>query len=246
MLTIHELFAQYLASARRTYLRNPSEVVHSQSLASCLAAALDAETLVADFGPRALKRVRESMVAGGWPLASGTAARPWCRQYVNAQVRRLVRIFAWAVSEELAPVAAGQPLPAVSPLARGRAGCCREGKGHVMPAEPASVSALLASLKPVLADMVWLQCCSAMRSGEMCQMRPCDLRTGTEPWEYHLRQHKPDYRDQDGTRGRVVMLGPQAVEIIQRNLPLDTRQKIWPYSSPRYPTAICGGAAPRG
>src|SRR5262245_48777416 len=66
-------------------------------------------TAAAEFGPLALKACRAEMVKKGW-----------ARTYVNAQVDRLRRMFRWAASEELLPVAVYQALRTVESLRRGR------------------------------------------------------------------------------------------------------------------------------
>ena len=42
-----------------------------------------------DFGPSALKTVRQEMIRLGW-----------ARTYINKQVRRIKQVFKWAVSDE--------------------------------------------------------------------------------------------------------------------------------------------------
>lgn len=65
--------------------------------------------LAAEFGPLKLKAVRERMVDAG--LARGT---------INQRVGRIVRLFKWAVENELVPLGVHHGLKAVSGLARGR------------------------------------------------------------------------------------------------------------------------------
>lgn len=62
-----------------------------------------------EFGPKALKAVRQSFVDRGA-----------CRTYVNQLTQKIRRIFRWAVSEELTPPATYQALQAVPGLKRGR------------------------------------------------------------------------------------------------------------------------------
>lgn len=51
------------------------------------------------LGPLALKTIREKLLAPGY-----------CRKYVNEQVAVIVRMFQWAVGEELVPPAVYQAL----------------------------------------------------------------------------------------------------------------------------------------
>lgn len=67
-------------------------------------------TLVREFGPLALKAVRQHMIE----------VEDLCRQVTNSRVNRIKRIIKWAVSEELAPPGAYEALRAVSGLRYGR------------------------------------------------------------------------------------------------------------------------------
>jgi len=70
---------------------------------------LYADTLAAEFGPRALKAVRQKMLDAGW-----------CRPYINKQVNRVRHIFKWAVSDELLPGSVLHGLQSVPGLRKGR------------------------------------------------------------------------------------------------------------------------------
>ena len=63
----------------------------------------------AEFGPRSLKAVRQRMIDAGWT-----------RRLVNQRVGRVKRVFKWAASEELIPVAVHQSLATVAGLQAGR------------------------------------------------------------------------------------------------------------------------------
>jgi hypothetical protein len=62
-----------------------------------------------EFGPLALRVIRERMAAGGL-----------CRTTINAGVNRIRRAFRWAVSVELIPAGVAQALQAVPGLHKGR------------------------------------------------------------------------------------------------------------------------------
>ncbi len=74
-----------------------------------------------DFGPLALRAVREEMIK------SGRLARPT----INARIGRLRRIFRWAASMELIPGTVVPALETVAPLRRGRCNA-RESPGVKM------------------------------------------------------------------------------------------------------------------
>lgn len=67
-----------------------------------------------DFGPLALKAVRQKMIESG-----GTRKRPWCRSFINKSIGRIRRIFRHGVENELVEPSVLQKLEAVSPLLAG-------------------------------------------------------------------------------------------------------------------------------
>jgi integrase len=155
-------------------------------------------TSAADFGPLALKAVRQTMIDAG--LARST---------INQRVGRIVRLFKWAVENELVPPAVHQALNAVQGLQRGRSGA-REPE----PVRPASESDVEA-IRPFVARQVWtmvqLQRLTGMRPGEVCRMRTCDLDTSGAIWVYSPAGHKTAHH---GFK-RGVYLGPRAQEVLR-------------------------------
>ena len=63
--------------------------------------------------------------------------------------------------------------------------------------------------------MIQIMRLTAMRPGEVCIMRGCDLDTTiTETksqWDYRLESHKTEHHDQD----RVVIIGPRARRLLE-------------------------------
>jgi hypothetical protein len=66
-------------------------------------------TLAKEFGPLALKAVRQAMIQSGL-----------CRNEVNRRTRHVVRVFGWAVENELIPSSVHHGLKAVRSLKKGR------------------------------------------------------------------------------------------------------------------------------
>jgi integrase len=155
-------------------------------------------TPAADFGPLALKAVRERMIEAG--LSRGV---------VNQRVGRVRRLFRWAVENELVPANVLHGLQAVRGLARGRS-AARETE-PVRPVPVAFVDAVLPHLRPQVAAVVRLQLYSGMRPGEVVQMRACDVDTAGKVWHYRPARHKTAHRG----LGRVVVLGPRCQEIVR-------------------------------
>jgi hypothetical protein len=93
------------------------------------------ETPAKDFGPRALKIVRDKMIA-----------QQLCRLTINQRVGCIRRIFAWGVEEELIPPSVFHGLKAVRGLKRGRSGAkeCR----HIGPVPQQVIDAVMKHLPP--------------------------------------------------------------------------------------------------
>ncbi len=162
-------------------------------------------TLAKDFGPLALRAVRDRMVAEGLARTS-----------VNARVNRIRRAFKWAASVELVPVAVVQALGTVAGLQKGRSEA-RELE-PVGPVAMGDVEATLPHLPRPIAGMVRLQLLTGMRPAEACMMRGCDLTPGVPTWTYRPASHKSAWRG----RKREIPLGPRAQALVREFLRPDT------------------------
>jgi len=175
----------------------PGELYNQRS-ALRIVRELYGRTPAAEFGPLALKAVRQKMIDTGW-----------CRAFVNRQVNRVRRMFRWAVSEELVPAHVYHGLQSVEGLRQGKSGV-RE-KGPVRPVPEAFVDAVLPHLLPPVQAMVELQRLTGMRPGEVLIMRGCDLDVTGVVWTYTPQSHKTQHL---GHR-RVIYLGPKAQQILK-------------------------------
>jgi integrase len=162
-------------------------------------------TCATEFGPMALKAIRERMIGAGL-----------CRGVINQRVGRIRRMYKWAVSEELVPHGVYASLATVSGLSRGRTKA-RETE-PVKPVPEAFVEAVLPFVLPPVAAMVELQRLTGARPGEVCTMRGCDIDTSGAVWLYRPRHHKTAWRGKE----RVIALGPRAQEVIRPLLTLNT------------------------
>lgn len=161
-------------------------------------------TSAADFGPKALRTIREQMVAGG---ADGTR-RPWARRYVNAQVVRVRGIFRWAGAHEFVSTEVWQGLRTLEPLRSGRTPAAE--RPPVKPAPIELIEAARKHLCPRLVAMIDLQLATGMRPGEVCIMRPADVVQDGEVMVYRPQRHKTEHFG----RSRLIYLGPQAQKIM--------------------------------
>ncbi len=114
-------------------------------------------TRAADFGPLALKSLRESLIALGNS-----------RRYINETIRRIVLVFRWAASEELVPPVIHQALATIRGLKKGKA---RE-LPPVRPVDGKKVKATLPFLPKVVADMVRIQRLTGARPGKSVKCVP--------------------------------------------------------------------------
>jgi integrase len=212
-VTVDELIVRYLEFARLHYRKDHARTSEFGNVKDALRPLhrLFGSTPAAAFGPKRLKAVRDEMVR------SGSAARTT----VNARVRRIVRAFRWAGSEELIPAAVHQALKTVSGLQRGRTSA-RE-PGPVKPVPEAFVDAV----RPHVARQVWamveLQRLSGMRPGEVVSMRTGDLDTSGRVWLYRPRGHKTEHTG----RERLVYLGPRAQEVLRPWLRTDLDEYLF-------------------
>jgi hypothetical protein len=111
-LTIAELSVAFLRHAKKHYRLPDGRLSSEYGNFTQAIGPLDAlygDQPAADFGPNALRAVRNDMVRRGW-------ARP----HINKQINRIRHIFRWAVGQELVAAAVWHGLQAVEPLKRGR------------------------------------------------------------------------------------------------------------------------------
>jgi integrase len=144
-----------------------------------------------------------------------------CRAVVNQRVGRVVRVFRWAVGEELIAESTWRALTAVRGLERGRT-TARETE-PVGPVADAVVDATLPYLTAPVRAMVRLQRLTGARPGEVCAIRACDLDMTGAVWLYRPPHHKTAHRGKQ----RVIALGPQAQAVIKPFLRLDLQAYLF-------------------
>ena len=111
-LSINELLLRYLAFASTYYVKDGhiSREIDNIKASMRPLRALYGHTAAAHFGPRDLKAVQRYMIG----------EEDLYRTLVNARIKRLRRVFKWAVSEELIPPSVHQGLCSVDGLRYGR------------------------------------------------------------------------------------------------------------------------------
>jgi len=200
-ITIKEMLARYWVYGER-YYRNANGTVSREleniRLALRPVYELYADLPAAEFGPRALRTVRQRMIDQGI-----------CRRTINARIGRIKRVFKWAVAEELIPGEVYHALQAVDGLRRGRC-AAREGE-PVRPVPQEHIDAI----KPFVSRQVWamvqLQLLTGARPGEIVIMRPVDIDMSGRIWIYTPTSHKTAHFGHE----RKIYIGPRGQAVLR-------------------------------
>ncbi len=165
-------------------------------------------TPAADFGPTKLRTLRDAMVRG--ETGGAQQRKAWSRRYINAQVRRIRRLFKWAAAQELVPVAVHQSLATLDALRRGRT--TARDNPRIGPAPAHLLDAIRPLLSRPVRAVVELQLLTGARAGELLELRPCDIQMDDAGvWVYQPLNHKNAHREQP----RTIYFGPRAQEILR-------------------------------
>ena len=215
-LTVVELCARFLKHAERYYRKadgTPTSTIHNYRAVVAHLTALYGRSPVSEFGPLALKAVRQRLVDAGWS-----------RNVINQGMCFIRGIFRWAAAGELVPIAVHEALRAVEPLRRGRTSA-RE-LDPVKPVPAAHIRAVRCYVSRPVWAMIQLQRLTGMRPGEVVQMRAIDLDTTERIWSYTPTTHKTEHH---GHR-RTVFIGPRAQSVLKAFLKRDLTAPLF---SPR-------------
>lgn len=198
-ITVVEVVNAYMKWARTYYVKHEHVTDEPANIALALRPMkeLYGGVKAADFGPKALKTVRDKMVQQGW-----------VRKHINKQVDRIKRMFKWAVAEELVPSGLYEGLRAVSGLRYGR--CGARDNPPVQPARMDLVEATKQHVSPQVAAMIDLQLHTGARPGEVIIMRPGDIDRSGAVWLYRPLEHKTEHHGCE----RVIFIGPQGQRIL--------------------------------
>jgi integrase len=236
--TINEMILAYWRFAEGYYLKNGKPTNQLERIKSAMRPLkeLYGHTRAAEFGPKALKTVRERMQRMPCPTCkkqgklkkpqrlnrrsgsegevctrcNGVGSITWARGNINSCIGCIKRAFKWAVAEELVPSSVFHGLQAVAGLRKGRS--TAKETAPIRPVSDEHVKAALPYLTPPVKAMVLLQQLTGMRPGEVIIMRPCDIdKSGVQTWVYRPESHKTEHHDIK----RAVFLGPKAQAILK-------------------------------
>jgi integrase len=200
-LSVNEILLAYMRHAEQHYRRSDgtqTNEVNEYKQTFKVVQGLYGLTAAAEFGPLALKSVREEMVR-----------RRWCRRLVNQRVNRVRRAFKRAAEEELIPFAIYQRLTTVPGLQAGRTDA--KESDPVEPIAADVVEATLAHLNRQVRGLVEFQRLTGCRPGEACAVRRRDIEMGDAVWFYRPAQHKTAWRG----KVRVIAIGPKAQQFLK-------------------------------
>jgi integrase len=210
-LTVLELSVRYLKHAEQYYRRQDGSNTNELTEMRCslrplvhLYATLPAH----EFSPLKLEAVRELMVKGYTHPKYGPQ-KALVRKLVNARVRRIVRVYKWAVSKELVPESTWQALTSLPGLQAGR--CEAREKPPVEPVSIETVNATLAQLHFHLQVAVRLQTLTGCRAGELLALKGDSLDTSKPIWLSRPFHHKGSHRG----KKRVIPIGPRGQEALR-------------------------------
>ncbi|WP_337175406.1 site-specific integrase [Paludisphaera sp.] len=198
-LSVNELILAYVKFADGYYLKDGRPTVEPGNirLVLRLVRRLYGSAPVGEFGPLALKAVREEMVRAGN-----------CRAEINRRVGRIVRMFKWGVSEELVPPGVHEALRTVAGLRKGRTSAREKPPVKPVPAEDVE------AVRPHVCRQVWamieLQRLTGMRPGEVVIIRTGDLDASGDVWVYAPSRHKTEHHGKD----REIYIGPRGQELL--------------------------------
>lgn len=200
-LTLNELMVRFLDHAHEHYRRADgtltSEVEEFRQVFKPLK-ALYGSTLCRDFGPLALKAVREAMIRADL-----------CRSLVNRRIRRIVHVFRWAVEMQIVNPMVHHALKTVSGLQVNRSKA-RETE-PIQPVPDVVVDETLPIVTRHVAGLLRFQRLTGCRPGEACLLRMCDVDTSGPTWIFRPAHHKLAHRN----KRRAIAIGPKAQDLMR-------------------------------
>ena len=205
---VRHVTASYRQHIATKYADSPAELHRLGQVCDQLDKA-DGDVLADDYGPLRLQHQRQRWIDEG-------KARVYCNRLTNA----VIRIWKYAVAQELVAESCWRRLRAVEALRIGQTAAPE--KEPIGPVDIAVVRATSKELTPVLKAMIRIHVATGMRPSELCRIRPRDIDRSGDVWVYRPKKHK------NANRGKL-----KAVPLIG-----DAREAIIDYLA-RDPDAYC-------
>ena len=190
----------------RTQDGNPTEEFKTVQRIMRLLRSNFGRTDASEFKALRFKAIRQIIAENG---VSETKPAPICRYVVNKYCRHIIRAFKLAAENEKLSADNYQSMKAVETLRKGRTDA-RE-TDPIKPVSLETIEKTKQHLHGIAADMVRLQLLTAMRPGELCQLKPSCIDRSGDIWLFTPEHHKNEHRDQD----RIVCIGQEAQDILR-------------------------------
>lgn len=212
-LTVAELVLVFLRHAETHYVKNGKMTAEVDCIKSAVRplVKLYGEIPAEEFGPLALKAVRQKMIDGG----------TMCRTFINKSVGRIRRAFRHGVENELVQPAVLQKLEAVSPLLAGRTEAKDHAPREVVP--QTTIDLVRDTVTEITRDLIDLMLLCGARPGELVSLTGNMIDSKGEIWLARLVDHKTV---QHG-KSRVLVFGPKAQLILRRYLSQDQSKRLF-------------------
>lgn len=211
-LTLSHLMLDYLRHCKRHYVKGPNSEYAPTKQVLRKVRHLYADVPASEFGPAQFKAVRQLLIdsESGHKKRADDPRPPkkLSRSYINAQMKRVARMFRWGAAEGLVSPDVYNALRLIPSLQRGRT-TARETK-RVQPVDEALVTVTLSFCSPVVADMIRVQLLTGCRPSEVCMLTPGMIDRKGEVWTARLESHKTAHHG----RERIIYFGPQAQQIL--------------------------------
>jgi integrase len=230
-LTIAEIVLAYWKFAKTYYLKDGQPTSEQLTIRQALrfVRGLYGSTPAQDFTPKKLKAVRQAMTehtitrrfkardpeTGEMQWQEKVLRHGLSRRFINQQIGRIKRMFAWAVEEELVPVGVHAALLRVKGLKKGNS-VARE-KPRIKPVCAAHVEAVLPLVPETIKAMAMVQRLCGGRPQDVVEMRAADINMSGTVWEYRPRRYKTEHHngEDDPDRERIVYVGPRAQVLLK-------------------------------
>jgi integrase len=218
-LTVNELLSKFWDFAETYYVKNGKPTDEQACIKSAMRPLkqLYGDSAANDFGPLALKAVREQMVEN-----------KWTRKFVNGSVERIRRVFRWGAENELVPVAVHQALMTVAGLRRGKTKARESAPRH--PVAAPHVNAVKKLVPQKVRDLIDLQLLSGARPGELIELSPDVIDKRKSVWTAQLDGHKTEHFG----KTRILFFGPRAQTILRKYLKANHGAKLFDIDRDRY------------
>ena len=191
--TVAMLIRDYLRHSKEYYGTGPSSDYNNIKTAMKAIRDLYADHDATAIGPVAFKAIRQTQIDRGLT-----------RQGINKRMKLVLRAFKWAAGEAKIPTSVFDTLRLVPSLKQNRTAAPESEK--VVPVDDGVVQATIAELCPIVADMVRLQRLTGCRPGEVCNLKPSQLKRDGDVWEATLIEHKTAHHEHT----RMLYFGPKS------------------------------------